>query len=287
MKQKIYISWFTIRLGLISLLISAPQLLCAQELNDSTRITLDGLSPMPKGILQVAPIKLSPKKTILNPLYSSKKLSGQMTDFTLKDEIRLPYQVNPSLLFKGDYRTSGIFKQFPHGALFGSGGQTSMAGIGRFNNATFGYQHIFSDKLSLEARVNAMKINMSHITGQAFSTSGTFFYRPSERVTLKFFGSYDIGNSYGMSSHNYGATMAFDMTERFGMEMGVQRYYDAMRGRWETVPVVIPYYRFEKFNLGMDVGGILFEILRQTVFEKRGGGSTTIAPPRLSIPVIR
>ena len=78
---------------------------------------------------------------------------------------------------------------------------------------------------------------MSHITGQAFSTSGAFLYHPSDRVTLKVFGSYDIGNSYGMSTHSYGATMSVDMSDRFGMEMGVQRYYDAMSGRWETVPV--------------------------------------------------
>jgi len=44
---------------------------------------------------------------------------------------------------------------------------------------------------------------MSHITGQAFSTSGAFLYHPSDRVTLKVFGSYDIRNSYGMSTHSY------------------------------------------------------------------------------------
>lgn len=47
--------------------------------------------------------------------------------------------------------------------------------------------------------------------------------------------------------------MSVDMSDRFGMEMGVQRYYDAMSGRWETVPVMIPYYHFDKFTLGLDV----------------------------------
>ena len=70
-----------------------------------------------------------------------------------------------------------------------------------------------------------------------------------------------------MDTHRYGATMSLDMSERFGMEVGVQRYYDAYRGRWETVPVVIPYYNFDKFKLSLDVGGILYEILRNTVFD--------------------
>lgn len=161
-----------------------------------------------------------------------------------------------------------------------------MAGIGRFNNASLGYQHIFNEQFELQVRANAMKINMSHITGQAFSTSGAFLYHPSDRVTFKVFGSYDIGNSYGMSTHSYGATMSVDMSDRFGMEMGVQRYYDAMSGRWETVPVMIPYYHSNKFTLGLDVGGILYEILRDVVFDKnRGIGGPTIGPPRMHIPI--
>ena len=67
--------------------------------------------------------------------------------------------------------------------------------------------------------------------------------------------------------------------------MGVQRYYDAMRGRWETVPVVIPSNRFNKFTLGLDVGGLVYEILRTLVFDKKDNGSPTIAPPRFSVPV--
>ena len=66
---------------------------------------------------------------------------------------------------------------------------------------------------------------------------------------FKFFGSYDIGNPYGMSTHTYGATMSVDMSERFGMEMGVQRYYDAMRGRWETVPMMISHDLELRFHL--------------------------------------
>ena len=88
-----------------------------------------------------------------------------------------------------------------------------------------------------------------------------------------------------MSTNVYGASMSFDMSERFGMEVGVQRYYDAMRGRWETVPIVIPYYRFEKFTLGLDVGGLVYELLRDLVFDKRDNSGPTIMPPRTPIPI--
>lgn len=293
MKQKVNISWLPIRIGCWFLLISIPQLLSAQEYSDSTRITRDSVALKPESSLQLSPSDFLPIEISAYPLdpaelYPTKPL-GDFRVTPRKGAILLPYQTNPSLLFRGDYSTGGILKQFPHGTLFGSGKQTSVPGIGLFNNASLGYQHAFGENFALQLSANAMKINMSHITGQAFSTSGALLYRPAERVALKLFGTYDIGNSYGMSTHSYGATAAFDMTERFNLEMGVQRYYDAMRGRWETVPVVIPSYRFEKFKLGLDVGGILYEILRGTVFDRggfdRGGGSPTIAAPRFSLPI--
>ena len=229
-----------------------------------------------------------PEKSTTYSLYSPGQLE-HIPRFSLKRDISLPYQTNPSLLFRGDYSTGGVLHQFDHGALFGSGSQTSMAGIGRFNRASLGYQHIFNEQFELQVRANALKVNMSHITGQAFSTSGAFLYHPSDHVTFKVFGSYDIGNSYGMSTHSYGATMSVDMSDRFGMEMGVQRYYDAMSGRWETVPVMIPYYHFDKFTLGLDVGGIIYEILRNAVFDKNRGiggpSGPTIGPPRMHIPI--
>lgn len=255
-------------LGIIFLFISGLQLLSAQE--DSTRFTLDSMLIKPKAAFQLPSVNLLPEKTVY-PLINPIQL-GDLPSFSLKEELCIPYHINPSPLFRGDYSTGGVLRQFPHGAVFGSGSQTSVPGIGRFNNASLGYQHIFNDRLSLQLRANAMKINMSHITGQAFSTAGRLTYRASDRVAFNVFGSYDIGNSYGMSTNSYGATMSLDMSERFGVEVGAQRYYDAMRGGWQTVPVVIPYYRFEKFKLGLDVGGIIYEILRSAVFDNRGGG---------------
>ncbi len=241
----------------------------------------------PKAAFQLPSVNLLPEKTVY-PLINPIQL-GDLPSFSLKEELRIPYHINPSPLFRGDYSTGGVLRQFPHGAVFGSGSQTSLPGIGRFNNASLGYQHIFNDRLSLQLRANAMKINMSHITGQAFSTAGRLTYRASDRVAFNVFGSYDIGNSYGMSTNSYGATMSLDMSERFGVEVGAQRYYDAMRGGWQTVPVVIPYYRFEKFKLGLDVGGIMYEILRNVVFDNRGGGDfgggPTIRPPKFSFPI--
>lgn len=286
MKQKAHILRFVFRLQFFLLPAFASQLLCAQE--DNKGISPDSIHISHRGDRLILSLPdLSPAQPPAYPVYSSEQTPA-MPRFTLKGAMHLPYTVNPSPLFRGDYSTSGILKQFPHGSVFGSGSQTSLPGIGHLNEASLGYAHALNDKLSLQFTVNALKMNMAHFAGQSFSTAGALTYRPSERVAFKLFGSYDIGNSYGMSTHRYGATMSFDMSERFGMEIGVQRYYDAMRGRWETVPIVIPYYHFEKFTLGLDVGGILYDILRNTVFDDSGGGGgATIGPPRFQMPPLK
>lgn len=284
MKHKTNRLKLSFRLGIFLLPVCISLQLSAQEVNDSTHVVRDDMSAKPTSPLLSSPLNPVSETMdidVLNPV----TLPIQLPRFTLKEEIHLPYQTNPSLNFLGDFSISGVWKELPHGSIFGSGSQTSAPGIGRFNNASLGYQHIFNDKWGMQLSADAMKINMSHITGQAFSTSGTLFYHPSERVTLKFFGTYGIGNSYGMNTQSYGASVAVDMSERFGMEMGAQRYYDAMRGRWEIVPVVIPYYRFNKFTLGLDVGGILYEVLRDAFFDKGSQGGPTIGPPRFSIPI--
>lgn len=265
------------------LLFLIPQFLFAQE--DSMRLVRDSVRMKLEGQPEFSSHGLLPERMKELPLLSSEN-PNRLPEFSLKEVLRLPYQTNPSLLFRGDYSTSGILKQFTNATLFGSGGQTSLPGMGRINEASLGYQQELNQKLALQLSMNAMKMNMTHFAGQSFSASGALIYQASERVAFKVFGSYDIGNSYGMSTHSYGATMSLDMSRRLGMEMGVQRYYDAMRGRWETVPVVIPYYNFDKFKLGFDVGGLLYEILREVIFEKKDrGGGPTIRPPRSSYPI--
>ena len=80
------------------------------------------------------------------------------------------------------------------------------------------------------------------------------------------------------------------MTEHFGMEMGVQRYYNPLRGGWETVPIAIPYYKFNNgAKMGLDVGGLIYQIFRNASFKgsvKSGARpNPTIAPqgPRIEI----
>lgn len=39
-------------------------------------------------------------------------------------------------------------------------------------------------------------------------------------------------------------------------------YYNPEKG-WNVVPIVIPRYKFKKFDIGIDVGGLLYETIRK------------------------
>lgn len=207
-----------------------------------------------------------------------------------KPSLMIPYHTNPTPLFKGDYNTGGIVLGHRYGVLMGAGGQTTLPGIGRSNDASLTYFHSFNSQWALSVGVNANKMHMNHFTGQSFGASGTLSYRATDRLTFNVFGGYNSGYIPGRQNYHYGGTIGFDMTERFGMEMGAQRYYNPLRGGWETVPIATPYYKFNNgAKMGFDVGGLLYQIFRGASFKSsvKGGKrpNPTIAPqgPRIEI----
>ena len=98
MRQKVSISQLPIRLGIFLLLYLVPQSLSAQENNDSTHILRNGASITPDDVLKQANINLFPEKSTTYSLYSPGQLE-HIPRFSLKRDISLPYQTNPSLLF--------------------------------------------------------------------------------------------------------------------------------------------------------------------------------------------
>ena len=167
------------------------------------------------------------------------------------------YYVNQSPMFFGDYSTNGLL--LPN--IYGYGSQTTIPGIGRVNQMSFMYHRQINAYFDFGAGVNAAKYSFPYSTGQSFGVFGNVTYHPTDRFRINAFGSYSPDGRYNFNNSSYGATLEYDITERFGVEMGVRRYYDNHRG-WQTAPVAVPYYKFDKFNLGIDVGGILYEIIR-------------------------
>lgn len=222
-----------------------------------------------------------PDKAELSSSTGKLPASDSLWHLSLEKPIALPYYINPSPLLRGDYVAGGVLGAWKNGTLYASGRQTTLPGIGITNQASLEYVYRFNSHWSMQLGVDALKMNIPFAVGQSLGTSGALMYRLSDRVALKVFGAYYSGPSYGMRSAGYGGSLTVGMSERFSMEVGVRRLYNPLRGGWETVPIATPCYKFNKFDLGIDLGGLLYEILHKVVIDKdrMKMGNPTIGPP--------
>lgn len=206
---------------------------------------------------------------------------GFQPQLNVSHPLVLPYFTNPSPLFRGDYSTSGVLFPFRYGALVGAGSQTTLPGIGRLNEASLGLVHSLGDRWTLQLGLQARKFSFPYAVGQHFATSGMLQYQAADRLAFRVFGSYTAGPSFGYSTRSYGGSMLLQLSDRFSLEAGVQRQYNPLRGGWETVPMLVPTYKFNKFELGLDVGGLLYQLLHEVVIDndRMRMGNPTIGPP--------
>ncbi len=268
------------------LIIFLPQHLRGQEdtthiVRDSLRFNIGESEPL------LAPIGF--ELPSVDTRSSLPPLTHQPTDSLLHLPLQKPfvppYYINPSPLLRGDYATGGLIWHSRNAALLGAGRQETLPGIGIVNNASLMYGMSLGDRWELQAGVGVTKMNVFPAIGQTFDASAALMYHLSDRVRLKGFGSYAAGQLYGIPAYSYGGTIGVDVTDRFSLEGGVRRYYDPMRGGWQTAPVLIPSYRFDKFKLEMDVGGLLYELLRSGIKRDYNRVNPTIGPPRGKLPI--
>ena len=63
------------------------------------------------------------------------------------------------------------------------------------------------------------------------------------------------------SRNDYGGSVAFDITDSFGTELGIRGYREYPFERGGVTPILMPYYKFKKHKVEMDFGGLLQEII--------------------------
>jgi hypothetical protein len=162
---------------------------------------------------------------------------------------------------KGEYSVGGPIATFRNGYVYGMGQQQNIIGLGAKNSASFGYTHFFSDRLLMDVNVNANKLNGAHMMNSSLGAGARMTYRLSDRSDINVFGSYSRTLVSPMSYYHYGASISYDITEHFGMETGVNRYYDPFHHKWQTIPIVSPYVKLNNGQkLGFDFGGLLKDL---------------------------
>lgn len=203
-----------------------------------------------------------------------------MQHLSHRNLIYLPFGLNPTLLFRGDYDTSGTLYRYRLGQIRLEGSQNSLPGIGRTNEAAAMWSHRFGSRLALQAVLTATQLDMEHLNRHVFGIGGAMRYQLAPKLSLQLFGHYDTGHPYDPYGRQWGGSIDWQATPRFGIEGGIRRSYDPVSHCWETWPIVAPYYNFDHLQLKIDIGPLLQELLKDAIYGDRFRTGPTIAPPR-------
>jgi hypothetical protein len=150
MKPKLDLSHYITCWGMCLLFLAISSQIAAQE--DVKRIARDSLR-VETGIQEEISLSLPPVDEISGVPLPQSAVSDSLFRLSLDKPLVPPYYINPSPMFRGDYSTGGVLREFHHGILYGTGGQTTLPGIGRMNEVSLGYMHRFNSQWSLQVGV--------------------------------------------------------------------------------------------------------------------------------------
>lgn len=185
-----------------------------------------------------------------------------------------------------------IIHQWRNLNLYGIGNRTNMIGLVDKQNAEVGVTYS-SDKLFFSVGLIASVYNFNSLSTMydystiqnQFGISGALSYDFNENVSATVYGRYVTNSFYhSMASFPYIATSSYGgyimlYNGKCGIDLGVNNYYDAFSGSWQTNPIVRPTYKIGKVKMSFDMGPLMKEgILR--LMNKRRVDGPIILPSR-------
>lgn len=203
-----------------------------------------------------------------------------MTADTLRLEVdpvfRVPEQTREMPVTRGGYDVtsaaqSGAAFRLWKGAMLGVYGATDhMPGLMDINSGTLAlYQNLGRLNLSLSANANKYWLPMQSTLLTQYGFSGHVSYDAASWITLHAFGNYYIEDlrlppaisPYAYST-SFGGYADVRFSDHWGANLGAQRYLNPLNGRWETEPIVSPYYKFNNGSkLELPLGHLLKEMI--------------------------
>ena len=162
--------------------------------------------------------------------------------------------------------TKPYLMQWSGGLLTGSNSSYSSPMMdGRAASVT-GVQH-WGD-FSITGTANLTKDHMSGMGIQNGAGVGLQLdYQLNRNLSITGFAGYQqlgfLSSSPNSHSLYFGGFLtAMTNNGRWGVDVGMRRYYDSATGQWTNVPIVMPYYNLNGAKLGIDFGGLLLQSIQ-------------------------
>ncbi len=172
------------------------------------------------------------------------------------------------------------------GGLMAMGARQSLPGLMGHEHGALTFTQMLGP-LSLTASATADKYGYYRGLQTVYGLSGTATYTINETFGLTLFGSYYARNPYMgaammpyVSSTNFGGFMSVNFSDHFGVDVGAQSTYRPYARGWHTQPIVMPYYRTDSgAKIGIDIGGLLLEVIDNASGRRNKAVNPTIGPP--------
>ena len=191
---------------------------------------------------------------------------------------------------RGDYhlpstrQSVGVARLWDGATLGVYGSMDHMPGLMDIHSGSLALHQDFGRlHITLSADANKYWMPMQSTLRTQYGFGGHLSYDVSDALTLHAFGNYYTGQqmyapaySPYVNTMSYGGYADIRFTDHWGANVGARRYINPMTGRWETVPIMNPYF---KFNNGVKIELPLGELLREMIVRKRRQPPMMMMPP--------
>lgn len=245
--------------------------------------------PRLNNYVQPEPLKLDYKfSTLSDSLKTAPELSASAQVYP--QESKFDFSGNP---FSRDWSASGeVLKLSERVSLVGSGSRTTYPALGNIATGSLGFQLMPTGRLTVGMGVSGVKYHMGRSAWNDYGLYVEGAYQLTDRLSVNAFGQYYFNQRYHsvgamgyMATGVYGGYFDYKFSDKFGLGLGAQRYYDAYTGRWRTVPIVAPTINLFGAPISVDVGGLLYNLVNGIIRgarEPKGGYSV---PSKGAVPV--
>lgn len=158
------------------------------------------------------------------------------------------------------------------GALFGN--SYSFQSSFSYGHAANAYLVQQFDRLQLSGSlgVNKSLVNGYGITN-GLSGSLNLDYYLNRNVSLHAFGSAHYSGFLtplpDFSTYSFGGFVTLNTNnQKWAVDLGARTFYNPMNGRWETIPIAMPYYNLNGAKLGFDFGSLIYGLMRSAAESK-------------------
>lgn len=178
------------------------------------------------------------------------------------------------------------------GALYATGGGAVYNGLMATESGRLNFvQNI--GQLNITAYGRAEKIGFFRGLSTQWGFGGAMTYSFSPTVSLTLFGNYYM-RAQGIANPgireivpvtSFGGYLDWRFAGRWGLKAGALGQQNVYTNKYELRPMVMPYFRLAPgADIGVDVGGILYEALRSQ--RNSGPYNPTIGPMKLGPPPV-